>query len=91
MKMIKLVTTQVAKTKMRTTATITKKEHTRQKMDKCTMDIMMNRAIGLIQVVARLMIKVSIKDIGMIMDNGLTQAVKLKITTKVMIPNLTIT
>jgi hypothetical protein len=91
MKMIKQVTTQEAKTKMRTMGTITKKEHTRQKMDKCTMDIMMNRAIGLIQVVARLMIKVSIKDIGMIMDNGLTQAVKLKITTKVMIPNLTIT
>jgi hypothetical protein len=91
MKMIKQVTTQVAKTKMRIMVTIMKKEHTRQKMDKCTMDIMMNRAIGLTLVVARLMIKVSIKDIGMIMDNGLTQAVKLKITTKVMIPNLTIT
>ena len=69
--------------------TIMKNEHTRQMMDKCTMDITMNKVIGLIQAISN-MIKANIKDIGMIMDNGLTQVVKPKIKTMAMMLNWTI-
>ena len=82
-------TTQVATIRMLTMDTIMKKEHTRQKMDKCTMDITMNKVTGLIQVISN-MIKASIKDIGTIMDNGLTQVVKPKIKTMAMMLNWTI-
>jgi hypothetical protein len=75
--------------RMLTMDMIMKKEHTRQKMDKCTMDIMMNKVIGLTQAISN-MIKASIKDIGTIMDNGLTQVVKPKIKTMAMMLNLTI-
>ena len=81
--------TLVGTIRMLTMDTIMKKEHTRQKMDKCTMDIMMNKVIGLTQAISN-MIKASIKDIGTIMDNGLTQVVKPKIKTMAMMQNLTI-
>ena len=81
--------TQVGTIRMLTMDTIMKKERTRQKMDKCTMDIMTNKVIGLTQAISN-MIKASIKDIGTIMDNGLTQVVKPKIKTMAMMLNLTI-
>jgi hypothetical protein len=90
--MIKQVTMLEAMTKLPTTDTITKKEHTLPKMEQYTMDTMTNKEIGLI-LVTNNMIRVSIKDIGMKTINGLTQVVKImtKVTRiKQMIKSLTI-
>ena len=78
-------------TKTPTMDTITIKEHIPLKMEQFIMDTMTNKVIGLIQVTKR-MIKVSIKDIGMIIINGLTRVVKIKIIIRIsnMIKNLTI-
>jgi len=93
MKMIKQVTTTKVVVTTKTPhimATIMKKEHIRQKPVKFIMDTTTIKVIGLTLVI-RLMIKVSIKDIGMRITNGLTRVVKLKITTtKEMTLNLTI-
>jgi hypothetical protein len=78
MKTIKLVTIRELQIKTLITGTIMRKEHTLTRTEMFTMDITMIKEIGLIMV-GRLTIKVSTKDIGMRIINGLTQVAKIKI------------